>query len=384
MLSDTAVMEQAMRLAMSGRGAVEPNPMVGCILAKDGRIIGQGRHERFGGPHAEPNALASCIEPPAGATAYVTLEPCCHLNKQTPPCVPLLIAAKISRVVIGCLDPNPSVAGEGVRQLRAAGIEVTEGVVDDRARQLNAAYFARVIHHRPYVTLKWAESADGKVAGAMGKRVTISNIASLEVIHALRSRCDAILVGIRTVLSDDPLLTARPKSGSASQRSLLRLVLDPDLRLPFDSRLARSGDDGPIIVYCRPMTLENSARGTELSNRRIEVVPLPARGGRLSLPDLLADLHRRSATHLLVEPGPGLARAFFASGLADRVWRFRSPNRIEEPSAPAAEPVPFPAVATIDLAGDLLGEHLNPASPVYFASTASADLAAVQAPDAQA
>jgi diaminohydroxyphosphoribosylaminopyrimidine deaminase / 5-amino-6-(5-phosphoribosylamino)uracil reductase len=406
-------MEQAIRLAMGGRGAVEPNPMVGCILVKAGHIIGRGFHQRYGGPHAEPNALADCnplVTPPEGATAYVNLEPCCHLNKQTPPCVPKLIAARISRVVIGCLDPNPSVAGEGVRQLRAAGIDVTVGDLEDRARQLNAAYFARVVHHRPYVTLKWAESADGKVAGPMGKRATISNDNSLQIVHILRSRCDAILVGIRTVLNDDPLLTARPKSGAAAHRTLsqmvldaelklrtllkddplltvraksasvpartlLRVVLDPELKLPLDGRLARSGDQGPIVVYCSEASHQNHARIVELTNRKIEVVPLPAVGNQLSLPDLMVDLHHRAVTHLLVEPGPGLARAFLASGLVDRVWLFRSPNRIDDATAPAAEPIPMRPVAGVDIFGDHLTEYLNPASPVFFAPVHSADVA---------
>src|ERR1700722_4178018 len=156
---DDAWMGKAIRLAMGGRGAVEPNPMVGCILVREARIIGQGLHERFGSAHAEPTALANCVEWQAGATAYVTLEPCGHLNKKTPPCVPALIAAKMSRVVIGCLDPNPQVAGNGVEQLRAAGIETVVGILDDKAKQKNAAYFASVLHQRPYVTLKWAESA---------------------------------------------------------------------------------------------------------------------------------------------------------------------------------------------------------------------------------
>src|ERR1700722_19138192 len=159
---DDAWMGKAIRLAMGGRGAVEPNPMVGCILVREERIIGQGLHERFGSAHAEPTALANCVESPAGATAYVTLEPCCHLNKKTPPCVPALIAAKIARVVVGCHDPNPQVSGEGIAQLRQADIHVD--LADDPAcRQLLAPFLATTVHHRPYITLRWAQSADGTV-----------------------------------------------------------------------------------------------------------------------------------------------------------------------------------------------------------------------------
>src|SRR4051812_44360191 len=166
--NDQDFMRLAIRLAMNGRGAVEPNPMVGCVIVKDGRVIGEGYHERFGGPHAEPNALASCTESPAGATAYVTLEPCCHTNKKTPPGTPRLIEAKLARVVIGCLDPNPDVDGKGVAMLRAAGIDVDAPALEAEAKQLIAPFLARTRYHWPYVTLKWAQSADGKIAGPGG------------------------------------------------------------------------------------------------------------------------------------------------------------------------------------------------------------------------
>src|SRR5688572_13946707 len=220
---DEQFMRRAIRLAMNGRGHVEPNPMVGCVIVKDGRVIGEGFHATFGGPHAEPNALANCTESPAGATAYVTLEPCCHTNKKTPPCVPALIGAKVARVVVGCLDPNPDVNGKGIQQLRVAGVEVVGPVLEAEAKQLIAPFLARVRENRPYVTLKWAESADGKVAGEMGRRVQISNPLSSSRVHELRGTSDAILIGSRTALLDDPLLTARGASGS---RVPLRAVMD--------------------------------------------------------------------------------------------------------------------------------------------------------------
>jgi diaminohydroxyphosphoribosylaminopyrimidine deaminase/5-amino-6-(5-phosphoribosylamino)uracil reductase len=170
-------LRRAIRLAMNGRGAVEPNPMVGCVIVKDGQVIGEAYHAHFGGPHAEPLALA-CAKSPEGATAYVTLEPCCHTNKKTPPCVPKLIEAKLARVVIGTLDPNPEVNGKGVAMLRAAGIQVDGPALEDEARQLNAAFIKGTLHQRPYVTVKWAQSADGKVAGPGGQRVWISNRAA--------------------------------------------------------------------------------------------------------------------------------------------------------------------------------------------------------------
>src|SRR2546423_8567983 len=234
---DREMMTRAIRLAMNGRGGVEPNPMVACVIAKDGRVIGEGFHAQFGGPHAEPTALAACSESPAGATAYVTLEPCCHTDKKTPPCVPALIAAEIARVVCGCVDPNPQVNGRGLEMLRAAGIAVEVNVLEEPAKQLLGPFIARTVYDRPYVTLKWAESADGKVAGAGGKRRQISNPRSTRALHELRGRSDAIMVGINTVLADDPMLIARDVR---SARPLIRVVLDSQLRIPMDSRLVHS------------------------------------------------------------------------------------------------------------------------------------------------
>src|SRR5829696_3035988 len=156
---DEQFLRRALRLAMNGRGRVEPNPMVGCVIVKNGQVIGEGYHSQFGGPHAEPTALANCTESPAGATAYVTLEPCCHTNKKTPPCAPRLIEAKIARVVIGCLDPNPNVNGQGVAMLRNAGVQVDGPILEGPAKQLIAPFIALTVHRRPYVTLKWAQTA---------------------------------------------------------------------------------------------------------------------------------------------------------------------------------------------------------------------------------
>src|SRR6266550_3006648 len=185
---DQQFMQRAIRLAMNGRGRVKPNPMVGCVIVKDDRIIGGGYHQQFGQPHAEPNALASCIESPQGATAYVTLEPCCHTNKKTPPCVPLLIEANLARVVVGAIDPNPEVNGQGIAELRQAGIQVDAGILEQEANQLLAPFIARTLHHRPYVTLKWAQTADNKIAGPHGHPPAITNDRSNRIVHNLRAR----------------------------------------------------------------------------------------------------------------------------------------------------------------------------------------------------
>jgi diaminohydroxyphosphoribosylaminopyrimidine deaminase/5-amino-6-(5-phosphoribosylamino)uracil reductase len=342
--------------------------MVGCVIIKDGRMIGQGFHERFGEAHAERKALASCTESPAEATAYVTLEPCCHTNKKKPPCVPALVAARIGRVVGACADPNPAVSGRGFEQLGQAGIAVTTDVCRAEAMQLNAAFFARTQHHRPYITLKWAESADGLLAGAGGRTVRISNAAATAQIHAMRGRCDAILVGINTVLRDDPLLTAR---GVGDARRICRIVLDTHLRLPMHSRLVQSAKDHEVWTFC-DAAAERSEKATELRNAGVRVIGCGiGKDGRLQLSDVLSACG--AITHLLVEPGPTIAASFLLTGLADRIWIIRSPRKITEADAPRAPAVEWRATATANLDGDKLTEYLNPESAIFFAAKPSAD-----------
>ena len=371
---DAEYMHQAIRLAMRGRGTVEPNPMVGCLIVKNGRIIGQGWHQKYGGPHAEPTALAACTESPAGATAYVTLEPCCHTNKQTPPCVPRLIEARLARVVIGCADPNPDVAGRGIDKLRTAGIQVECGVCEMEAKQLASPFFIRMagIHARPYVTLKWAETADGKIAGPDGARLQISNEQSSRAVHQLRARCDAILGGIQTVFTDDPMLTPR---GVELARPQLRLVLDTQLRTPVRSKLVQSARHIPLRIYCSGSEI-NSMKAESLTAMGVEIAGLHApENAPLALDAMLSTLSPDHITHLLVEPGPTLARSFFEQGWVDRLWVIRSPKRIDHESAPSAIAVPSNYVVTgrMDLAGDLLTEYLNPRSLAFFAPSPSAD-----------
>ena len=367
-------MRSAIRLAMNGRGRVEPNPMVGCVIVNpDGRVIGEGHHAQYGGPHAEPAALGSCTEPPAGATAYVTLEPCCHTNKKTPPCAPRLIEAKLARVVIGCLDPNPDVNGKGVAMLRAAGIRVDGPVLEKSAKQLIAPFLARVIHRRPYVTLKWAQTADRKVAGPQGRRIQISSNESTRRVHELRARSDGILVGIRTVLNDDPLLTAR---GVENPRPLTRIVLDSELRFETTCSMVPRPGSGQVILCCAEDAY--AERGNQFvqlfSGDGLSLLPVPRdpRGG-LSLRHVLAGLGRTTMTHLLVEPGPLTAGSFIRDNLADRIWVFRSPDCLREASAPSAVQVTFPPAAQTASGRDTLTEYLNPDGPAFFALEPSAD-----------
>jgi len=368
---DDVLMRRAIALGMKGRGWVEPNPMVGCVIAKDGRVIGEGYHERYGGPHAEPKAMGACVESPQGATAYVTLEPCCHTDKQTPPCVPQLIEAKLARVVIGAIDPNPRVAGRGTEQLRSAGLTV-DILNLPAARQLIAPFVARITHHRPYVTLKWAQSADGKVAGPGGRRVQISGPLSTRAIHELRARCDAIMVGVNTVLCDDPMLTVRL---AEPRRPLIRVVLDATLRTPAQSRLVRTASEQKVIIYTSHATLacQGGARG-QLEAAGVELRPAPEpQPGRLSLSHVLHDLGRLTLTHLLVEPGPTLAKSFLETGLWDRAWAIRSASRIDSPTAPEAPAIAIEPVAHAMLGQDRLVEYLNPLSEVMFNPDPSAD-----------
>jgi diaminohydroxyphosphoribosylaminopyrimidine deaminase/5-amino-6-(5-phosphoribosylamino)uracil reductase len=376
MTDDERFLRRAIRLAMNGRGRVEPNPIVGCVLVKDGRVIGEGYHGHFGGPHAEPTALASCTESPLGATAYVTLEPCCHTNKKTPPCAPRLIHEKIGRVVIGCLDPNPDVNGNGVRMLREAGIQVDGPVLEAECKQLIAPFLKWINESwTPYTTLKWAESADRCVAGAGGRRVQISNPTSSHLVQQLRSRSNGILVGINTVLNDDPTLLPR---GLPVPERYRRFILDTHLRTPIDSQLVRTVSQSEVVVFSawNAGTL-HPERKRELVNRGVDVLDQvdEVKDDRyLVVEDWYHDsaLWRRDS-HLLVEPGPTLATTMLR--YADRLWVIRSPNQIGDPTAPTAATVPdhYVATGTIDLDGDRLTEYVNTQGNVYFATVPSAD-----------
>jgi diaminohydroxyphosphoribosylaminopyrimidine deaminase / 5-amino-6-(5-phosphoribosylamino)uracil reductase len=374
MNADEAFLRHAIRLAMNGRGSVEPNPMVGCVIVKNNRVIGEGFHEHYGHPHAEPNALKNCSESPEGAAAYVTLEPCCHTNKQTPPCAPRLIEAKLARVVIGCFDPNPAVNGNGVAMLRSAGINVETGLLEDQCKQLIAPFLAAVNFHRPYVTLKWAQSSNGLVAGRLGKPVRITNELSTKQVHLLRSRCDAIAVGTNTVLNDDPLLTVR---GVKHSRPLLRVILSNTLRFPLDAKLIASAIRNPVLLYCSQQAFDASTSTVEvLREKNVEVIALPDRDGHFSFSDVLKNLHARNVMHLLIEPGPTLARSMLSRGQADRIWVFRSPKEIEAvhgESVSRAPEVVYPESGKMNLGEDELTEYLNPHSEVFYSNSPSAD-----------
>ncbi len=330
---DRRHMTRALALARRGQGRVEPNPMVGCVLARGPRVIAEGYHRRFGGPHAEVEALRRARESPNRATAYVTLEPCCHYGK-TPPCTDTLIEAGVARVVSALRDPNRPMRGKGLRRLRAAGIRVDEGLLEDEARQLNRPYLTAFDHGRPYVILKWAQSLDGRIATRTGDSRWISSEPSRRIVHRLRSRVDAILIGSETALADDPMLTAR---GTPIRRVATRVVLDRRLRLRNECRLVVTARDVPTLVLTSPQAIaEKPGKVRNLERRHVEVVACPRRGAVTNLLAVLKRMSRRGWTNLLVEGGGQVLGSFLDGGLADEAFVFVSPRLIGGSTAPMA------------------------------------------------
>lgn len=344
---DSWHMERAIDLARRGEGLVEPNPMVGCTIVRDGETVGEGFHERFGGPHAEIVALASAGARAEGATVYVTLEPCCHQGK-TPPCTQALIRARVIRVVIAQRDPFPQVAGGGIAELERAGMEVEVGLREPDAREVNAPYLKLVQTGRPWIIAKWAMTLDGRLASHTGDSRWISGPASRELVHRLRGRVDAIIVGRGTALADDPLLTARPPG----PRTATRIVLDSGASLSVTSQLARTARDVPVIVAAGDASsAENRQR---LAAAGCEVVVCAGASHAERLGWLLDELGRRRMTNVLVEGGSWLLGSLLDAGAIDEVHAFIAPKLIGGEQAPA--PVGGAGVAR-------MADALNLASP---------------------
>lgn len=321
-------MARALALAAQGRGAVEPNPLVGCLIAHGAEIVGEGWHRRYGGPHAEIEALQIAADRAAGATVYVTLEPCCHHGK-TPPCTDALIAAGVARVVAALRDPFAQVDGAGARALQAAGIEVEFGLGEEEATRLNAPYLKLLAHARPWVIAKWAMTLDGKLASRTGDSRWISNETSRRVAHDLRGRVDAILVGSGTVRADDPLLTARP----AGPRSALRIVLDSQGAIDLNSQLVKSAGDAPVLIAISEVLAADRRRALERSG--CELFCLSGETPAARLDSLLAELGRRRLTNLLVEGGSRVLGSFFDAGLVDEAHVFIAPKLLGGGAAPS-------------------------------------------------
>lgn len=319
--SSDDVMRYALELARRGIGWVEPNPPVGAVLVNDElQIVGEGWHQRYGGPHAEIHALQQAGDLARGCTLFMTLEPCCHHGK-TPPCTQAVIAAGIRRVVVATSDPNPLVAGQGLQELTAAGVSVECGVLKREADALIAPFQKLVLRKLPWFIAKWAMTLDGKVATFTGDSRWISNEASRFLVHELRSRMDAILVGIQTALADDPLLTARP----AGARTAVRIVVDRQARLPLTSQLVATARQHPVLVAVADSV--KPAQLAPLEEHGVEVLRCPLdETGQVSLPFLCEELGRRRFTNVLVEGGGKLLGSFFDRRMIDEVYAFIAPK----------------------------------------------------------
>ncbi len=319
---DEQWLRRALALAARGQGRVEPNPLVGCVIVRDGRVLGAGYHRRFGGPHAEIEALRQCRRSPRGATVYVTLEPCCHFGK-TPPCTDALLAAGVARVVVSLKDPNELVAGKGFAALRKAGIRVDVGLLAERAAELNAPFFKLIRERWPWVILKWAQSLDGKIATRTGDSKWITDEKCRAHAHRTRGRVDAIVVGVGTVLRDDSLLTCRL---AQPRRIATRVVLDSDLLTPLRSQLVRTAAQVPTWIFHGRKAAPRRARALEEAGCQLHVVPSTSRG--LSLPAVLDVLGAAQMTNVLVEGGGRVLGSFFDQRLADEFHIYIAPKLI--------------------------------------------------------
>jgi diaminohydroxyphosphoribosylaminopyrimidine deaminase/5-amino-6-(5-phosphoribosylamino)uracil reductase len=338
--ADRRFMQLALALGRRGQGRTWPNPAVGAVVVKDGVIVGRGWTQPGGRPHGEPEALARACEAARGATLYVTLEPCSHVGK-SPPCADAIVAAGIARVVSAIEDPNPEVAGQGHARLRAAGIVVDIGLGAAEAAHDHAGHFRRVRDKRPHVILKLAVSTDDKIAAAGHKPVAISGEAAKARVHLLRAQCDAVLVGIGTVLADDPLLTCRLPGMEA--RSPVRVVLDPALRIPGDSRLVHSARETPLWVMTSELAEAAAAMKLGAAGAQVIRIPPTTKPG-LDLAAVLHALAEKGITRLLVEGGARVASSFVAAGLVDEAWLLRGPDAIGADGVAALNALPLSAL----------------------------------------
>lgn len=306
-------MRRAIALARQGEGWTNPNPLVGAVVVKDGRIIGEGYHEKYGELHAERNALKACCKDPRGATMYVTLEPCCHHGKQ-PPCVEAILEAGIAKVVIGSNDPNPMVAGKGIKQLKEAGVEVVENFLKEECDSLNEIFFHYIVEKRPFIALKYAMSADGKIADCVGESQWITGEKARHDVHRLRNRYAAILVGMGTVEKDDPMLTCR---GIEQGSQPLRIVMDTKGRISKSCKLVKSASEVPLWVATCEMSEEKEKALTTVG---VRVVRLPLENGKVSLTALINELYDAEIDSLLVEGGAEINGSFLKAGMASKVY----------------------------------------------------------------
>lgn len=323
-MAEEQFMKRAIELAKQGVGWTAPNPLVGAVVVKNGRVIGEGYHRKYGELHAERNALAACTEDPAGATLYVTLEPCCHYGK-TPPCTEIIIEKKIAKVVIGSRDPNPKVAGKGARILREHGIEVVEDYMREACDALNPVFFHYITTKTPYVVLKFAMTLDGKIATRTGASKWITGEAARNHVHQLRGRYAGILAGIGTVLADDPMLNCRIDGAHQP----LRIILDSHLRIPMGSRLVRSAKEYPLLIVCNESIRdreEGASRIQKLEEAGAKVWTLPEKNGHPDLNVLMQRLGEEKIDSVLIEGGGTVNEAALKAHIVHHVYAYIAPK----------------------------------------------------------
>lgn len=317
-MTDSEYMHEAIKLAEKGMGFVNPNPMVGAVIVKDGRIIGKGWHRQYGGLHAERNAFADCTEDCTGASLYVTLEPCCHHGK-TPPCTEAVIEHGIGRVIIGSADPNPLVAGKGVKILREHGIEVTEGVLKEECDSLNEIFMHYITANTPFVTMKYAMTMDGKIACYTGESKWITGEAARRQVQLDRLRHSAIMVGVRTVIADDPMLTCRTENG----RNPVRIICDTHLRIPEECNIVKTAKEIPTIIAVCDAEPKKAER---LAGAGCEILTVGEADGHTDLRQLMKIAVERKIDSILIEGGGELNWSALQAGIVSKVQTYIAPK----------------------------------------------------------
>jgi diaminohydroxyphosphoribosylaminopyrimidine deaminase/5-amino-6-(5-phosphoribosylamino)uracil reductase len=351
MSHDREHMERALTLALEGRGRVEPNPVVGAVLVRDGAVVGEGWHARYGGDHAEVAALRAAGDRARGATLYVTLEPCAHRGK-TPPCAEAVLAAGVARVVIAAPDPNPATAGRGPEALRAAGVDVVEGVLEEESRAQNAAYERHLGSDLPWTIAKWAMTADGKIADVEGGSRYITGPEARRLVHEVRGSVDAVVVGVGTVLADDPDLS--PREGEPT-RDPVRVVLDTSLRTPPDSVLARTAGDRPTWILVAEGGAPEAAR--PLADAGCRILEVARSGDHLDLASAFRLLKGEGISRVLLEGGGRIHAAALDAGVVHHVMAFVAPILLGGQQSPT--PVDGPGFRRIGEALRLVGVRLT-------------------------
>ena len=327
---DILFMRRAVDIAKKGIGFVNPNPMVGCVVVKDDVIISEGYHELYGGFHAERNALMNNEADFNGATLYVTLEPCCHHGK-TPPCTDIIIEKGISKVFVGILDPNPLVDRKGISILRDAGIEVVTGVLEDEIKELNKVFLKYIKTRRPYVLMKTAMTLDGKIASHTGDSKWITNVKSRQLVHKLRSEMMGVVVGIGTVIADDPMLNCRleRQQTTDNRRQPIRIIVDTKASIPLESQIVKTAKDYRTILAIGSSTANSQSSTVEmLKSFNVEILCCDEKNGHVDINDLMIKLGEMGIDSLLLEGGSTLNAAFLDAGCVDEIYAFIAPKII--------------------------------------------------------